>query len=82
MTSQGGHHVHLQREPGRRRIKPGADDPDHAGLLQPADPVQGRGGGKAHLASQLQVGAVRIGLQQVEQLNVNFIKFNGHVTEY
>ena len=52
------------------------------GLLQPADPVQRRRGGQPDQAGQLHVRAVRVGLQRGEQLYVNFIKFNGHITIY
>jgi hypothetical protein len=43
--------------------------------------VQRRGGGQADEAGQLQVGPVRVRLQRVQQLDVNFIKFEGHIAK-
>ena len=80
MAAQGRGHIHLQREPGGCRVELGADDADDAGVLQPADPVQCRRGGQPDEARELDVRAVRIGLQGIEQPDVNFIKFNGHIT--
>ena len=82
MTGQRGRDVHLQREAGRGRVELGPDDPDDAGLLQPPDPVQGRGGRQADQPGELDVGAVRVLLQRGEQLYVNFIKVNGHNTKF
>jgi hypothetical protein len=70
----------VQGEPGGGGVEPGGDDPDDAGLLQAADPVQGRGGGEADQAGQLDVGAVRVLLQDGQQLDVNIVKLNGHLT--
>jgi hypothetical protein len=64
MTSQGGRHVDLQRETAEILVELGADDPDDAGLLEPADPVQGRRGRQADQPGQLDVGPVRILLQR------------------
>jgi len=64
MTGQGGRHVDLQREAAGVRVELGADDPDDTGLLEPADPVQGRRGRQADQAGQLDVGAVRVLLQR------------------
>ena len=50
MAAEGGGHVHLQGKPGGGRVELGADDPDDARLLQPADPVQRRRGGQADQA--------------------------------
>ena len=77
-----GRDVHLQREPDGRRIEPGADDLDDAGLLQPANPVQRRGGRQADQAGQLDVRAVCVCLQLGQQLQINFIKFYGHVSKH
>ena len=38
-------------------------------------------GDKADQAGQFDVRAVRVGLQRREQLYVNFIKFNSHITK-
>jgi O-acetylserine/cysteine efflux transporter len=61
----------VQGEPGGGRVDPGADDPDDAGLLQPADAVQGRGRGEPDEAGELDVGAVRVALQGGQQPDVN-----------
>src|ERR1700722_11184077 len=74
VTGQGGGHVDLQREAAGVRVELGADDPDDARLLEPADPVQGRRGRQADQAGQLDVGPVGVGLQGVEQLKVNIVK--------
>ncbi len=50
--------------------------------LQPPHPVQRRGWRQPDQAGQLHVGTVSICLQLGEQLQVNFIKFNGHVSKY
>jgi hypothetical protein len=42
--------------------------------------VQRRGGGKPDQASELDVGAVRVALQDGQQPDVNIIKLNGHLT--
>jgi hypothetical protein len=76
------HDVHLQRKPGRGGVELGADDADDAGLLQPADPVQGGRRGQPDQAGQLDVRAVRVGLQRGEQPDVNFVKFNSHIAIY
>ena len=80
MAGQAGGHVHVQGEPGGGRVEPGGDDPDDAGLLEPADPVQGRGRGEADQAGQLDVGPVGVALQSGQQPDVNIIKVNGHLT--
>jgi len=59
----------------------GGDRPDHAGLLEVADPVQGRRWGQADRAGQIDVCNICIRLEQRQQMNVNFIKGNGHSTE-
>ena len=64
------------------RIELGADDPDHARLLQPADPVQCGRRGQPDQPGQLDVGPVGILLQRSEQLYVNFVKLNRHKTKY
>ena len=74
MTGQGGRHVDLQREAAGVRVELGADDPDDARLLQPADPVQGGRGRQADQPGQLDVGPVRILLQRGQQLDVNIVK--------
>jgi peptidoglycan/LPS O-acetylase OafA/YrhL len=74
MTGQGGRHVDLQREAAGVRVEPGADDADHARLLEPADPVQGGGRRQADQPGQLHVGPVRILLQRGQQLDVNIVK--------
>jgi hypothetical protein len=74
MAGQGGGHVDLQRKPAGVRVELGADDPDDARLLEPADPVQGRRGRQADQTGQLDVGPVRVGLQRVEQFDINIVK--------
>jgi hypothetical protein len=74
VAGQAGRHVHLQGEPGGDRVEPGADDPDDAGLLQPADPVHGRGGGEPGDPGQLDVGPVGVALQGGQQPDVNIVK--------
>jgi hypothetical protein len=81
VPGQRGRDVQLQREAGRGRVEPGADDPDDARFLQPPDPVQGGGRRQARQPGELDVGAVRVLLQRSEQLDVNIIKFNGHNTK-
>ena len=49
----------------RRRVQPGADRPDHPGLLQPPDPVQGRRGDRPDRPGQLHVRDVGIRLEEV-----------------
>jgi hypothetical protein len=80
VPGERGRHVYLQREPGLGGVELGPDDADDPGLLQPADPVQGCRRGKPDQAGQFHVRAVRVGLQRSEQLYVNFVKFNGHLT--
>jgi len=58
-----------------------ADDPDDARLLERPHPVQRRGGRQAGQPGELHVGAVRVGLQRGKQLDVNIIKFYGHITK-
>jgi len=82
MTPEGGRDVHLQRKASRGRVKPGADDADDSRLFQPAYPVQGRGWGEPDQAGELDVRAVRVGLQHGEQFDVNFIKVNSHIAIY
>src|SRR5712692_7522907 len=82
MAREGGGDVHLQGESGGGRVEPGADDADDAGVLQPADPVQGRRGGQSDQAGEFYVRAVCVGLQGGQELHVNFIKLNGHITKY
>jgi len=73
--------VHGEREARRGGVEPGRDDPDHAALLQVADPMQRGGRGEADRAGQLHVGHIGIRLEEREQMNVNFIKRSGHTTE-
>jgi hypothetical protein len=73
VLGQGGGDVRLEREPGRRRVEPGVDHPDDAGLLQVPDPVERRGGGQADRAGELHVRHISIRLEQRQQMNVNFI---------
>jgi methanogenic corrinoid protein MtbC1 len=42
--------------------------------------VQGGRRGQPRQAGQLDVRAIRVGLQRTEQLYVNFVKFNSHLT--
>jgi hypothetical protein len=70
--------VDLQTEARRRRIEPGRDGADDAGLLEPADPVQGRRRGQTHRAGELDVRHVGVGLQQDEELDVDVVQFGGH----
>ncbi len=79
MPREGSRHVHLQGESGGGRIEASADDADDTRLLQAADPVQRRRRGQSDQAGELDVGAVRVSLQRGQQLDVNFIKFNGHI---
>src|SRR5262249_9278959 len=79
---RGGVTFHWRREPGGGRVELGADDPDDARLLQPADPVQRRRRGEADQARELDVRAVRVDLQRSEQPYINFIKLNGHISKY
>ena len=51
------------------------------GLLEAADAVQRGGGGEADEPRELDVGAGRVGLQLLEQLQVNGIERNGHIDE-
>src|SRR5215468_5209840 len=80
VPAEGGGHVCLQGESGGGRVELGADDPDDARLLQPADPVQRRRWGQADEARELDVRAVGILLQRREQLYINFVKINSHIT--
>jgi hypothetical protein len=82
VAAHRGRHPDLQGEPGQARVDLGADDPDQAGLLQCPDPVQGRRGRQPGQAGQVHVGAVSVGLQLSQQLNVNFIKLDCHFAEY
>ena len=82
VPGQRGGDVHLQREAGRGRVDLGADHPDDARLLQPPDPVQRGGRRQARHPGEFDVGAVRVLLQHGEQLDVNIVKFNGHIAEY
>jgi hypothetical protein len=43
--------------------------------------VQRRRGGQPDQSGQFDVRPVRVGLQCGEQLDVNIIKFNGHITQ-
>jgi hypothetical protein len=42
--------------------------------------VQGGRRGQPDQPGQLDVRAIRVGLQRTEQLYVNFVKFNSHLT--
>ena len=66
--------VDLQREAGRGGVQPGDDGAHDAGLLEAADAVQRGGGGEADEPRELDVRAVRVGLQLRQQLDVNGIK--------
>jgi len=44
--------------------------------------VQGRRGRQSDQAGEFDVRAVRVSLQRGEELYVNFIKFNGHITKH
>jgi hypothetical protein len=44
--------------------------------------VQGRRRREPDQPGQLDVRAVRIGLQRSEQCDVNIVKFNSHITKY
>jgi hypothetical protein len=81
VARQRGHHEDLQREADEGRVDVRADDPDHARLLERPHPVQGRGRGQAGDAGELDVGLVGVGLQLDEELDVNFIKSDGHNTK-
>jgi hypothetical protein len=63
LPGQRGRDVDLQREAGRRRVQPGRDRPDHPGLLEVTDPVQGGRGGQADRAGQVHVRNICIRLQ-------------------
>ena len=78
---QRGRHPDLQREARQGRVDVRPDDPDDAGVLERPHPVQRRGGGQADQPGELDVGAVRVRLQLGEQLNVNFIKLDGHIAK-
>jgi hypothetical protein len=80
VPGEAGGHVHVQGEAGGGRVEPGGDDPDDAGLLHAADAVQGRGGGEPDEAGQLDVGPVGVDLQRGQQLDVNIVKINSHLT--
>jgi hypothetical protein len=81
VARQRGHHEDLQREADQGRVDVRADDPDHARLLERPHPVQGRGRGQAGDAGELDVGLIGVGLQLSEELDVNFIKLEGHNTK-
>jgi hypothetical protein len=81
VAGQGRRDVDLQGEARRRGVEPGADGADDAGVLEPADAVQRRCGGQAHRPGQVDVRDVGVRLQETQQLDVNFIKGNGHVTK-
>jgi hypothetical protein len=81
VPGQGRRHPDLQRKAREGRVDLRADDPDHARLLERPHPVQRRGRGQAGQLGEFHVGAVRVGLQRGKQLNVNFIKFHGHLTK-
>jgi hypothetical protein len=81
VARQRGHHEDLQGEADEGRVDVRADDPDDARLLERAHPVQGRGRGQAGDPGELNVGLVGVGLQLGEELDVNFIKLDGHNTK-
>jgi hypothetical protein len=81
VARQRSHHEDLQREADQGRVDVRADDPDHARLLERPHPVQGRGRGQTGDAGELDVGLVGVGLQLNEELDVNFVKFDGHRTK-
>jgi hypothetical protein len=81
VARQRGHHEDLQRKADEGRVDVRADDSDDARLLERPHPVQGRGRGQAGHAGELDVGLVGVGLQRDEELDVNFIKLDGHETK-
>jgi hypothetical protein len=76
------HHVDLQREAGGVVVQPGGDAPDHARLLQAPDAIQRRGRGQADDPSELDVRAVGVHLQLVQESDVNFVKLECHFAKY
>jgi O-acetylserine/cysteine efflux transporter len=74
--------VDLEWEAGRGRVEPGRHAPHDAGLLETADAVQGCRGREPDQAGQLHVGAVGVGLELLEQAQINQIKRNRHLTKY
>jgi hypothetical protein len=81
VARQRGHHEDLQRKADEGRVDVRADDSDDARLLERPHPVQGRGRGQPGDTGEFDVGLVGVGLQLGEELNVNFIKFDGHETK-
>lgn len=81
MPGERGGDIGLQGEAGRRRVEPGVDHPDDAGLLEMAHPMQRRRGGEADQSGQLDVRNIGIRLEQRQQADVNFVKRNGHIAE-
>ena len=54
---------------------------DHAGLLEAADAVERRGGAEAGEAGELDVGAVGVALELIEEQDVGFVKSLCHLTK-
>jgi hypothetical protein len=81
VLAQRDRHVDLQREAGGVRVDVGGDAVDHAGVLEPADAVQRRGGGELDDPGEVDVRAVGVALELLEQLQVNVVEFCGHMTK-
>jgi hypothetical protein len=64
---EGHRDVDLQREAGRGRIHARDDAAHDPRLLEPPDPVQGGRGRQPHEARELDVRAIRVDLQLLEQ---------------
>jgi hypothetical protein len=81
VPGQGRRDVDRQGEARRRRVQPGGDRADHAGVLEVPHAMQGGSGGQPDGAGQLHVCNICIRLEHREQMDVNFIKLDGHSTE-
>jgi hypothetical protein len=81
VAAQRDRDVDAEAEARRGFVDLRVDPLDHAGLLEAADAVERRRRREAGDAGELDVGAVGVALELVEQKDVGFVKCSYHLSE-